>query len=60
MGLDEILNIFRTMEIDTIVSWKAQEMTLWALTVFLARGGETDLLLPPMKRLYDALIELLL
>ena len=31
-------------------------MTLWALTVFLARNGETSLLLPPMKRLYDALM----
>ena len=56
VSLDEILNIFRTMEINTIVSWQDQEITLWALTVFLARGGEADLLLPPMKRLYDALI----
>ena len=56
VSLDEILNILKTMEINTIVSWRDQEMTLWALTVFLARGGETGLLLSPMKILYDALI----
>ena len=56
VSLDEILNILKTMEINTIVSWRAQEITLWALTVFLARGGETGFLLSPMKRLYDALI----
>ena len=56
VSLDEILNILKTMEINTIVSWRDQEITLWALTVFLARGGETGLLLSPMKRLYDALI----
>ena len=56
VSLDEILNILKTMEINTIVAWRDQEMTLWALTVFLARGGETGFLLSLMKRLYDALI----
>ena len=56
VSLNEVLNILGTMDINTIELWKDQEMTLWALTVFLARGGETSLLLPPMKRLYDALM----
>ena len=41
---------------NTIELWLNQQMTLWALTIFLARGGETSLLLPPMKRFYDALM----
>ena len=56
VSLNEVLNILGTMDINTIELWRGQEMTLWALTVFLARGGETSLLLPPMKRLYDALM----
>ena len=56
VSLNEVFNILRTMDMNTIESWLGQEMTLWALTVFLARGGETSLLLPPMKRLYDALM----
>ena len=56
VSLYEVFNILRTMDMNTIELWLGQEMTLWALTVFLARGGETSLLLPPMKRLYDALM----
>ena len=56
VSLHEVLNILRTMDINTIELCREQEMTLWALTVFLARGGETSLLLPPMKMLYDALM----
>ena len=56
VSLNEVFNILRTMDMNTIESWLGQEMTLWALTVFLARGGETSLLLPPMKKLYDALM----
>ena len=54
--LNEVLNILRTMNMNTIESRQEQVMTLWALTVFLARSGEKSLLLPPMKRLYDALM----
>ena len=54
--LHEILNILRTVNTNTLESRQEQEMTLWALTVFLARGGDKSLLLPPMKRLYDALM----
>ena len=54
--LHDILNILRTVNTDTIESEQEQIMTLWALTVFLARSGEKSLLLPPMKRLYDALM----
>ena len=56
VSLNEVVNILGMMDIDTIELRQHQEMTLWALTVFLARGGETSLLLPPMKRLYDALM----
>ena len=56
VSLNEVFNILRTMDMNTIELWLNQEITLWALTVFLARGGETSLLLPPMKRLYDALM----
>ena len=56
VSLNEVLNILRTMDINTIELCREQEMTLWALTVFLARNGETSLLLPPMKRFYDALM----
>ena len=56
VSLNEVVNILGTMDINTIELWSGQEMTLWALTVFLARGGETSLLLPLMKRLYDALM----
>ena len=56
VSLNEVLNILGTMDINTIELWPDQEMTLWALTVFLARDGETSLLLPSMKRLYDALM----
>ena len=56
VSLNEVLNILRMLDINTIESWRDQEMTLWALTVFLARGGEASLLFPPMKRLYDALM----
>ena len=56
VSLNEVVNIFGMMDIDTIELRQHQEMTLWALTVFLARGGETSLLLPPMKRFYDALM----
>ena len=56
VSLNEVVNILGMMDIDTIELRQDQEMTLWALTVFLARGGETSLLLPPMKRLYDALM----
>ena len=56
VSLNEIFNILRTMDMNTIELWLDQEITLWALTVFLARGGETNLLLPPMKMLYDALM----
>ena len=54
--LNEVLNILRTMNIDAIESRHDQVITLWALTVFLARSDEKSLLLPPMKRLYDALM----
>ena len=54
--LDEALHILRSMNISTIELSIHWEMTLWALTVFLARSGEESLLLPPMKRLYDALM----
>ena len=56
VSLNEVVNIFGMMDIDTIELRQHQEMTLWSLTVFLARGGETSLLLPPMKRFYDALM----
>ena len=56
VSLNEVLNILGTMDINTIELWRGQEMTLWALTVFLTRGGETSLLLPLMKGLYDALM----
>ena len=56
VSLNEVVNILGMMDIDTIELRQHQEMTLWALTVFLARGGETSLLLPPMKRFYDALM----
>ena len=56
VSLNEVFNILRTMDMNTIELWLDQEMTLWALTVFLARGGETSLLLPPMKRFHDALM----
>ena len=56
VSLYEVLHILRTMDINTIELWRDQVITLWALTVFLARGGETSLLLPPMRRLYDALM----
>ena len=55
-SLNAALNILRTIDIDTIESSQEKKMTLWALTIFLASGGETSLLLPPMKRLYDALM----
>ena len=54
--LNEVLNILRTMNINMTELSRYQKTTLWALTVFLARGGEKSLLLPPMKRLYDALM----
>ena len=38
--LNEALNILRTMDINTLESKQDQVMTLWALTVFLARSGE--------------------
>ena len=53
--LNEVLNILRTMNINMIELSIHREMTLWALTVFLARSGEENLLLSPMKRLYDSL-----
>ena len=56
ISLNEVLNILRTMNINMIELSGHWEMTLWALTVFLARNGEESLLLPPMKRLYDALM----
>ena len=57
ISLNEVLNILRTMNFDTIESRQQhQVINLWALTVFLARSGEKNLLLPPMKRLYDALM----
>ena len=57
VSLNEVSNILRTMDINPVQLWRHQRMTLWALTVFLARGGETRLLLPLMKRLYDALMD---
>ena len=56
VSLNEVLNILRIMDINTIELWRDQEVILWALTVFLARGGETSLLLPLMKGLYDSLM----
>ena len=56
VSLHEVLNILGMMDIDTIELRQHQEMTLWALTVFLARSGKTSLLLPRMKRFYDALM----
>ena len=56
ISLNEIPNMLKTMGINTIEYNLHQEMTLWALTVFLARGVEISLLLPPMKTLYDALM----
>ena len=56
VSLNEVFNILRRIEMNTIELCLHQEMTLWALTVFLARGGKTSLLLPPMKRFHDALM----
>ena len=56
VSLDAVIDLLGLMNINTIESWRDQEAVLWALTVFLARGGETSLLLPLMKRLYDALM----
>ena len=56
ISLNEVLNILSTMNISMLELSIYQEMTLWALTVFLARSGEESLILPPMKRLYDALM----
>ena len=39
VSLNEVFNILRTMDMNTIELWLGQEMTLWALTVFLARVG---------------------
>ena len=46
------------MDMNTIELWLDQEITLWALTVFLARGGETSLEtsvngLPPVDLLFS-------
>ena len=56
VSLDAVIDLLGLMNINTVESWREQEAVLWALTVFLARGGETSLLLPLMKRLYDALM----
>ena len=55
VSLDAVIDLLRLMNINTVESWREQETALWALTVFLARGGETSLLLSQMKILYDAL-----
>ena len=56
VSLDAVIDLLGLMNISTVESWLEQEKALWALTVFLARGGKTSLLLPRMRTLYDALM----
>ena len=53
--LDTISNILGMLNIDAFESSQSQEMALWALTVFLARGLDQPAVKPSIMKLYKTL-----
>ena len=53
--LDTISNILGMLDIDAFESSQSQEMALWALTVFLARGLDQSAVKPSIMKLYKTL-----
>ena len=53
--LDTISNVLGMLDIDAFESLQSQEMALWALTVFLARGLDQATVKPSMMKLYRTL-----
>ena len=53
--LDTISNLLGMLDIDAFENLQSQEMALWALTVFLARGLDQDAVKPSMMKLYRTL-----
>ena len=53
--LDTISNILGMLDIDALENLQSQEMALWALTVFLARGLDQPAVKPSMMKLYRTL-----
>ena len=53
--LDTISNILGMLDIDAFESSQSQEMALWALTVFLARGLDQPAVKSSMMKLYKTL-----
>ena len=53
--LDTISNILGMLDIDALENLQSQQMALWALTVFLARGLDQAAVKPSMMKLYRTL-----